>query len=66
VVHQLLAGNAARMYGADLDVLRTVADRVGPSFVEVATPLSPDELPTDPVFHMHAGGNTGAVFTQKH
>ena len=43
----LLAGNAAELYGADLDFLQGIADRVGPAVAELATPLRPDEIPDD-------------------
>lgn len=52
VVRQLLAGNAAEVYGADLDFLQSIADRVGPTVEEVATPLAPEEFPADPNFRM--------------
>jgi len=35
---QLLAGTAADVYGFDLDVLRPIADRVGPTFHELSVP----------------------------
>jgi hypothetical protein len=41
----ILGGNAARCFGFDLDRLQTVADRVGPSVAELATPLSKAEAP---------------------
>ena len=67
-LRQIFAGSAAKLYGADLDYLQTVADRVGPTVDEVATPLLADEYPTDPNFWMLAGGpsNAAAVFEQKH
>ena len=51
-LRQLLAGNAAAFYGADLDFLQTIADEVGPTVAEVDVPLSDDELPEDPNFAM--------------
>lgn len=51
-IRQLLAGNAAEFYGADLEFLQTIADRVGPTVDEVNTPLEPDEKPQDPNFAM--------------
>jgi predicted TIM-barrel fold metal-dependent hydrolase len=44
-IHQLVASNAAGLYGFDLDALAPIAERVGPTVAEVATPL--DELPAD-------------------
>jgi hypothetical protein len=37
--------NAAKLYGFDLDMLQKIADRVGPTVAEVATPVAPEELP---------------------
>lgn len=39
-VAAMVGGNAARLYGFDLDALRPIADRVGPSVEEVAQPLT--------------------------
>ncbi len=50
-IRQIVAGNAARVYGFDLDHLQRFADRFGPLVSEVATPL--DAVPegaTSPVF----------------
>jgi predicted TIM-barrel fold metal-dependent hydrolase len=49
-VRQLLAESAAAVYGADLDLLQGIADRVGPTVGEIATPLRQDEYPADPNF----------------
>jgi predicted TIM-barrel fold metal-dependent hydrolase len=46
-VAAMLGGNAARLYGFDLDALAPVAARVGPRVTQVAQPLSPTELPAD-------------------
>jgi predicted TIM-barrel fold metal-dependent hydrolase len=46
-VQAMVGGNAARLYGFDLDALAPVAERVGPSVDEVATPLPYDEIPID-------------------
>jgi hypothetical protein len=46
-----LGGNAARVYGFDLDLLDPIAAKVGPTVAELAEPL--DEPPPDatsPVF----------------
>ncbi len=43
-------GRAASLYGADMDLLQTVAERIGPPIDEVKTLLQPDELPDDPNF----------------
>jgi predicted TIM-barrel fold metal-dependent hydrolase len=55
---RLLAGTAAELYGADLEFLQTVADRVGPTPEEVATPVRPEEVPDDPNF-WYLGGRGG-------
>lgn len=44
-VRRILGLNAARLYGFDVAQLQAVADRVGPTVAEVATPPSPDEIP---------------------
>jgi hypothetical protein len=33
------------VYGLDLDFLQSIADRIGPTVEEVATPVLPEELP---------------------
>jgi predicted TIM-barrel fold metal-dependent hydrolase len=57
----MLGGNAAKLYGFDLDALAPVAARVGPRVAEVARPLTPAELPVEalkcPAF---AGMSAGA------
>jgi predicted TIM-barrel fold metal-dependent hydrolase len=45
-VRRMVAGNAAALYGLDLVALQAIADRIGPTVAEVATPVTPDELPT--------------------
>ncbi len=45
-LQQLLAGNAARVYGFDLDRLAPLAAQAGPTVEEIATPL--DNLPDNP------------------
>jgi hypothetical protein len=46
-VRAMVGGNAARVYGFDLDALAPVAARVGPTVAEVARPLAPDEIPPE-------------------
>jgi hypothetical protein len=43
----MIGGNAARGYGFDLEALRPVADRIGPTVAEVAQPLAPRSLPIE-------------------
>jgi predicted TIM-barrel fold metal-dependent hydrolase len=45
-LQQILAGNAADLYGFDLDVLAPIAAKVGPTVEEIAQPLT--ELPEKP------------------
>ena len=44
-VRAMTSLNAAKLYGFDLDKLQVIADRVGPSVKEMATPVAPNELP---------------------
>jgi hypothetical protein len=37
--------NAAEVYGFDLGALQRIADEIGPTVEEMATPMSPDEIP---------------------
>jgi len=46
-VRAMVGGNAARLYGFDLDVLTPLAAQFGPSPTEVAVPLSPQEIPDE-------------------
>ena len=43
--------NAASVYGFDLDKLQTIADEIGPTVEEIATPVTPDELPRSSLCH---------------
>jgi predicted TIM-barrel fold metal-dependent hydrolase len=45
-VQQILAGNAAEIYGFDLEALRPAADKFGPTVAEIAQPLT--QLPENP------------------
>ena len=49
-VRQLTSLNAARVYDVDLDLLQKVADEIGPTPEQIATPLRADEVPDDPNF----------------
>ena len=46
--NEILATRAATLYGFDLTVLQAVADRVGPTLDELATPLAPEDYPVYP------------------
>jgi predicted TIM-barrel fold metal-dependent hydrolase len=70
-VRRITSVTAAHVYNFNLDELQRVADRIGPSVKEVATPLTPQELPkypsesrcptfsvgTDPRIAATSGGN---------
>ena len=43
----MVGGNAARVYGFDLDALAPVAARVGPLVEEVAQPLPVGDIPDE-------------------
>jgi predicted TIM-barrel fold metal-dependent hydrolase len=45
-IQQIVGGNAARIYGFDLEALRPAAQRFGPTVAEIAEPLT--ELPANP------------------
>jgi predicted TIM-barrel fold metal-dependent hydrolase len=44
-VRRITSENAAEVYGFDLGALQRIADEIGPTVEEVATPVSPDEIP---------------------
>jgi hypothetical protein len=44
-VRAMTSGNAAHLYGFDLDQLQLVADRIGPTVEQVATPARREEIP---------------------
>jgi predicted TIM-barrel fold metal-dependent hydrolase len=43
----MLGGNAARVYGFDMDLLRPIADRIGPRVADVDRPLLKGEVPKE-------------------
>jgi hypothetical protein len=45
-VRAMLGGNAAELYGFDLEKLAPLASRFGPTPEEVSVPLTPEEVPT--------------------
>jgi hypothetical protein len=59
-VAAMVGGNAARVYGFDLDALAPIAARVGPLVDEVARPLDSSDIPTEalrcPAFALAARG----------
>jgi predicted TIM-barrel fold metal-dependent hydrolase len=54
-VRAMTSSNAARVYDVDLDVLQALADEVGPTVEEVATPLPAGDVPDDAEFRMLTG-----------
>jgi predicted TIM-barrel fold metal-dependent hydrolase len=46
VVRRITSLNSAEVYNLDLDLLQTVADRIGPTPEQVATPLSAEDIPS--------------------
>lgn len=46
-VEKMLSRNAAALYGFDLDLLRPIADRIGPKVDDVFTGLPPRVVPAD-------------------
>ncbi|MCB1026261.1 MAG: amidohydrolase family protein, partial [Microthrixaceae bacterium] len=46
-VRAMVGGNAARVYGFDLDALAPLAARFGPTPAEVSVPLDADDIPDD-------------------
>jgi predicted TIM-barrel fold metal-dependent hydrolase len=46
-VQQIVGGNAATMYGFDLDALAPVAAEIGPTVEELAGPMDASEIPPD-------------------
>jgi hypothetical protein len=43
----MIGGNAAALYGFDLDALAPVAARVGPTVAELHDPIAPADIPAD-------------------
>lgn len=46
-VQAMLGGNAAAVYGFDLDALRPLAREIGPRVSDIDTPLVPQSLPRE-------------------
>jgi predicted TIM-barrel fold metal-dependent hydrolase len=46
-VRAMVGGNAARLYGFDLDLLTPLAQELGPTVAEVAEPLDPKDIPDE-------------------
>ncbi len=56
---KLLGGTAVDVYGLDRDALQAVADKIGPSVAEIATPYTP---PTDEATGLYAFRNGPGIF----
>ena len=50
-VRQMTSQSAAELYGFDLDALQKIADEIGPTVEEIATPVTADELPPSSLGH---------------
>ena len=48
---KILGTSAAEVYGFDLDVLQRLAERIGPTVEDIATPVTRDELPANSLGH---------------
>jgi predicted TIM-barrel fold metal-dependent hydrolase len=46
-VRTMTSTSAAGVYGCDLEALQRIADEIGPTVAEVATPVLPEELPSE-------------------
>lgn len=61
-VAAMVGGNAARVYGFDLDALAPVAGRIGPAVADVARPLDSSDIPAEalrcPAFALAAAAAT--------
>ena len=60
-LRKIFAGTAAEVYGADLTALQEIADRIGFTPGEVASPLAEDEVPADPNFRMMFMAHTARI-----
>ncbi len=58
-LRKVLAGNAAELYGFDLDALAPLAARIGPTVEEVATPI--DAVPDKTLERMSGDMDTRAI-----
>jgi predicted TIM-barrel fold metal-dependent hydrolase len=50
-VRQMTSTNAASVYGFDLEFLQPIADEIGPTVAQIATPVRADELPSSSLSH---------------
>jgi predicted TIM-barrel fold metal-dependent hydrolase len=50
-VRTMTSLNAARVYGLDLEKLQQIADKIGPTVAQIATPVDPSELPNANLGH---------------
>jgi predicted TIM-barrel fold metal-dependent hydrolase len=50
-VRTMTSLNAAQVYGLDLEKLQKIADKIGPTVAQIATPVDPSELPDASLGH---------------
>jgi predicted TIM-barrel fold metal-dependent hydrolase len=60
-MRDVLGGNAAKLYGFDLDALAPLAAKYGPTVEELATPLTPQDLPEKPNSALMRATNKGGL-----
>ncbi len=60
-MRDVLGGNAAKLYGFDLDALAPLAAKYGPTVEEIATPLTPQDLPEKPNSALLRATNKGGL-----
>lgn len=60
-VRRMTSLNAASVYGFDLEFLQSIADVIGPTVEEIATPVTADELPSSSLGHTIANAIEGCT-----
>jgi len=60
-LRDVLGGNAAKLYGFDLDALEPLAAQYGPTVEELATPLVDGDLPDKPNSALLRATNRGGI-----
>jgi predicted TIM-barrel fold metal-dependent hydrolase len=65
-VRQMTSVNAVRVYGFDLEALQSIANAIGPTVQEIATPVAAGELPSSSISltlgeAIHASGGRARV-----
>jgi predicted TIM-barrel fold metal-dependent hydrolase len=62
-VRTMTSLSAAGVYGFDLDFLQGIADEIGPTVEEIATPVTPDEFPRETLSLTIGAGMRAAATT---